>query len=78
MIALITDFGTTDHFIGVVKGAIKKNIESKYITSYSNLKKDEIGIIYGSSQFIELTMNQDSIAEKYKIKLNQKIEIIHE
>ena len=49
MIALITDFGTTDHFIGVVKGVIKKiNPETEIIDICHHVSPQSIT----NSQFI--------------------------
>ncbi len=46
--------------------------------TYSDLNKNTAGILYGSSGFIELALNTESLSEKYNIDIENTIRFFYE
>ena len=46
--------------------------------TYCDLRDDQIGLMRGSSGFLELSLNQTSLAGRYQIQIEDKLVIRHE
>lgn len=50
----------------------------KYASTYFDLSQDDAGIFYGSSGFIELSMNMKQLAKERDIQIEEDIKIVYE
>jgi len=52
-----------------------RKIKTKFVKAFAELKKGELGILKGSSGYLEIDKNRNSAATTLKAKIGEKIEI---
>ncbi|HOK39858.1 MAG TPA: SAM-dependent chlorinase/fluorinase [bacterium] len=56
---------------------IKKNKIKKLVRTYNDLKENEIGLLFGSSNFLEISTNKNNAAEILNCKIGERIFLIN-
>ncbi len=74
VIILITDFGTLDEYVGVLKGVILSiHPNSKIVDSYNNVDKFSPLYIIGSRNMLEVTVNCGSARDYFNLKRSDQV-----